>query len=307
MSEGAMRPARIVLDAPIVARAGDRFVLRAASPVSTVGGGVITDPAPVGSRVRLWSRPELPSADRLRLLISEAAGAGLSLNTLPIRLGITKSRIEATLNHNSQHVVVVGDRLFDMMWIEKAAERVLQDVHNFHIREPIEPGLSLQSIRSGLAVVPVVADAVLAQLVAHGSVVVDKGVVYKSGWSPQPSAAQQSALAAVERVLHESGREPPSVSELAATYGPEVGSVLRFLERRGQIVQVEPDRYYAASALEAVVRDLRSGTETGRAYGPSELRDVLGVSRKYLIPLLEYCDRTSITVRQPAGRIVQHV
>jgi len=109
----------------------------------------------------------------------------------------------------------------------------------------------------------------------------------------------------VERVLHQSGREPPSVSELAATYGSEVGAILRFLERRGQIVQVEPDRYYAASALAAVVSDLRRGTETGRPYGPSELREVLGVSRKYLIPLLEYCDRQAVTVRRESGRIVQ--
>lgn len=167
--------------------------------------------------------------------------------------------------------------------------------------------MSLQSIRSGLGVLPSVADAVLRRLVDDGKVVVDRGVVYKCGWSPRPSVAQQSALVAVERVLHDSGREPPSVSELAAKYGPEVGAVLRFLERQGRIVQVEPDRYYAASALEALVRDLRTGTETGRAYGPSELRELLGVSRKYLIPLLEYCDRLSVTVRQPTGRIVQHV
>jgi selenocysteine-specific elongation factor len=41
---GESRPVRIVLDEPVMARAGDRFVLRSASPLATIGGGVITDP-----------------------------------------------------------------------------------------------------------------------------------------------------------------------------------------------------------------------------------------------------------------------
>ncbi len=299
------KAARIVLDEPIVARGGDRFVLRTASPVSTVGGGVITDPSPVGRRVRVWQGSGYSVGERLELLITDAGESGLERTRLPVRLGITKDRIESTLDNTSQQYVVINDKLFDMLWIGSAEDRVLADVDAFHAREPLEAGMSLQAIRSGLGVVPVVANAVVSRLVERGLVVVDRGLVHRNGWSPSPSLAQRSALDAVERVLHQSGREPPSVGELAATYGSEVGAILRLLERRGQIVQVEPDRYYAVSALEAVVSDLRRGTETGRAYGPSELREVLGVSRKYLIPLLEYCDRRAVTARRESGRIVQ--
>jgi selenocysteine-specific elongation factor len=299
------RTARIVLDSPIVARGGDRFVLRTASPVSTVGGGVITDPSPVGRRVRVWQESGLSAAERLGLLITDAGEDGLERSRLSVRLGITNNYLESTLHTTDQLHVVINDRLFDLVLIEKVAGQVLAQVDAFHAREPLEAGMSLQAIRSGLGVVPVVADAIVSRLVERGLMVVDHGLVHRNGWSPSPGPAQRSALDAVERVLHEAGREPPSVSELAATYGSEVGAVLRYLERRGQIVQVEPDRYYAASALEAVVSDLRRGTETGRAYGPSELRELLGVSRKYLIPILEYCDRKAVTVRRESGRIVQ--
>ena len=302
-----MQPARIVLDAPIIARGGDRFVLRTASPVSTVGGGVITDPLPPGRgrRVRVWQESGYGLAERLRLLITDAGDLGLEHRGLSVRLGITNNLVESTLHSISQSHVAIGDRLFDGMLIERLLGEVCTELDAFHAREPLEAGMSLQAIRSGLGVVAVVADAVVARLVERGLVVVDHGLVHRNGWSPSPSPAQRSALDAVERVLHEAGREPPSVGELAATYGAEIGAILRLLERRGQIVQVEPDRYYAASALEAVVSDLRRGTETGRAYGPSELREVLGVSRKYLIPLLEYCDRQAVTVRRESGRLVQ--
>ena len=299
------KPARIVLDEPIVARGGDRFVLRTASPVSTIGGGVITDPSPSGRRVRVWQGSGLSVGERLGLLITDAGESGLERARLSVRLGITNNSIESTLNVASQQYALINDRLFDILWIGSAAEKVIAEVDAFHAREPLEAGMSLQAIRSGLGVVPVVADAIVSRLVEDGLLVVDRGLVRRNGWSPSPSNAQRSAVDAVERVLHQAGREPPSVSELAATYGSDVGAILRFLERRGQVVQVEPDRYYAASALEAVVSDLRRGTETGKAYGPSELREVLGVSRKYLIPLLEYCDRHAVTVRRETGRIVQ--
>jgi hypothetical protein len=41
----------------------------------------------------------------------------------------------------------------------------------------------------------------------------------------------------------------------------------------------------------------------GREYSPAELRELLGLSRKFLIPFLEYCDRVGYTVRGVTGRL----
>jgi selenocysteine-specific elongation factor len=162
-----MQPARIVLDAPIIARGGDRFVLRTASPVSTVGGGVITDPLPAGRgrRVRVWQESGYSLAERLRLLITDAGDLGLEQRGLSVRLGITNKLAESTLRSISQSHVVIGDRLFDGMLIERLLVEICTELDAFHAREPLEAGMSLQAIRSGLGVVAVVADAVLARLV----------------------------------------------------------------------------------------------------------------------------------------------
>ena len=53
-----------------------------------------------------------------------------------------------------------------------------------------------------------------------------------------------------------------------------------------------------------LVRRLRNGMIAGREYSPSELRDVIGLSRKFLIPFLEYCDRRGITERRSTGRVL---
>src|SRR5581483_8808343 len=55
--------ARVVLDEPVVLRAGDRFVIRTSAPLNTIGGGVIVDPyAP--KRARPWPA-SLDPVDRL--------------------------------------------------------------------------------------------------------------------------------------------------------------------------------------------------------------------------------------------------
>jgi selenocysteine-specific elongation factor len=81
--------------------------------------------------------------------------------------------------------------------------------------------------------------------------------------------------------------------------------LLRFLERQGRIVQVETDRYYDRSVLEAMIARLKDALVPGEAYVPAQLRDVLGFSRKYLIPFLEFCDRNGLTERRENGRVLR--
>ena len=87
-------------------------------------------------------------------------------------------------------------------------------------------------------------------------------------------------------------------------HGDSVPNLLRILERDGRLVQVEAERYYDPRAVTLLVDSLRTGMEKGREYSPAELREILGVSRKYLIPFLEYCDKHGITERRAAGRVL---
>jgi selenocysteine-specific elongation factor len=74
------------------------------------------------------------------------------------------------------------------------------------------------------------------------------------------------------------------------------------MEREGVLERVAEDRYYARDAVDGMVGTLKTSMERGRQYTPSELREVLGVSRKYLIPFLEFCDRKGVTIRADQGR-----
>jgi selenocysteine-specific elongation factor len=172
----------------------------------------------------------------------------------------------------------------------------------FHASNPLEPGASLQWVRAQLGTSIPLADAVVSDAVANGAVEAEVGLVRVHGWQPSLSRSAEALRGRLSGLLAEAGREPPGAAELAAIHGPEVPALLRILERGGVVVLVEGDRYYAADVIQSIVADLRASMEPGRMYSPAELRDLLGVSRKYLIPLLEYCDRTGVTDRLQAGR-----
>jgi selenocysteine-specific elongation factor len=132
----------------------------------------------------------------------------------------------------------------------------------------------------------------------------DGGVIRTRGWATRLTLSQKQTMDSLRQALASAGREPASVAELTALYGESVPALLRVMERQGEVVAVEEGRYYAEPALAELVSQLRGRMERGREYAPADLRDMLGVSRKFLIPLLEYCDRRGVTQRRGSGRVI---
>jgi selenocysteine-specific elongation factor len=304
LEPGDEQPTRIVLDAPLVARAGDRFVLRSASPASTIGGGVISDPLPPPRRVRPFASVHAPPAERLEQLVREAGAQGLDEASLPVRLGLRPADVASLIAEPVRQLFRQGGRVFAAAARRGVSERLLEMVAAHQRERPLEPGASLQSLRAALRAPTALTDAVLRELLAVGTLEVDGGLIRTRGWSTQLTAPQRQTIDALRLALNAAGREPASVVELSATYGESVLALLHVMERDGEVVAVEEGRYYVASALAELMTQLRAHMERGREYGPAELRDILGVSRKFLIPLLEFCDRRGVTQRRAGGRVI---
>ncbi|HEX6598602.1 MAG TPA: selenocysteine-specific translation elongation factor [Gemmatimonadaceae bacterium] len=293
---------RLVLDHPLVARAGDRFVLRDASPARTIGGGVIIDPA-APMRARPWPlEPRTPS-HLLRHLLDEAGSHGVPTHELPVRLGISPSRAqEVVARHDAWPV---GSRLVGATARAELEHAVVRAVREHHAASPLEPGPQLQWLRSRLKAPEEVATAAIDALQARGVVLVEQGMVRLPDFAPRLSPEEAAIGTRLLAALDAGGHEPPSLDELGTALDVPVGSltaVARHLAREGTLVAVEPSRYYRAGTVERLVTRLRAGMSGDVGYGPAELRELLGFSRKFLIPFLEYCDRAGITRRDLEGK-----
>ena len=302
LGPGERRAARIVLDEPIVLRAGDRFIVRVASPTATIGGGVVVDPfAP--RRARPWDGGAESAARRLDLCLGEAGESGLDPATLPIRLGTSPAEVARLLVGRGDGIVRVASRLYAREVVDALEARLVRMVDEHHAAQPLDPGASLQAVRSQLTTRADLADHVVARATANGCVESATGTIRRAGWSPRLTAGQLELAARIHQALLDAGDEPPSVSELAARFGAVSADLLRVLEREKRVVAVETERYYASERVSSLVDRLATGMRRGQPYAPAELRELLGFSRKFLIPFLEYCDRRGFTERAPNGRI----
>ncbi len=294
--------ARIVLDAPVLLRAGDRFVLRTSAPLNTIAGGVVTDPyAP--RRARLWPA-HLSHAERLARFVDEAGGQGIDPASLPVRLGLSPAECRALVAADA-HIVALGGRLVSATVVADLETAVQSLVDDFHAANALEIGAPSQPLKAKLHASASVADAVVERLVKRGELNAVGGSIARPNWSPSLGADDAKLADQLLGSLASAGSEPPSADELIAQFGDRADAILRFVERRGDVVQVEKGRYYTAVNLKSLV-DRLGAIMAGRGeVSPAEIRDGLSLSRKYLIPFLEYCDRAGYTVRQENGRVWQ--
>ena len=79
-------------------------------------------------------------------------------------------------------------------------------------------------------------------------------------------------------------------------------ALLKLLDKEKRVVMVALDRPFAREGVSDLLARLRALVKAGTAYSPAELRDALGISRKWLIPFLEWCDRQRISLRRDDGR-----
>ncbi len=303
--------ARLVLEHPLVARGGDRFVIRSFSPVTTIGGGVVLDPFPP-RRPRVSERglanSGQPPSERLARFVDEAGLAAVRVEDLAVRLGILPSDVTSTIAEAGKSILSVGDVLVSRRAIAAEVERLATVVATHHDEHPLDPGLSLQALRAAVTAPP----AVLDLLVEHGvkkqawELVEGGAAVRKPGWHAALKARAGDAGGRLAQRLAEARWQLPTVAELEREFAdPSVPALLAHLAREGSVERVDQERYALKQALEEFRRAVEDTLRELGAATPAQFRDRLGLTRKYLIPLLEWADRRGITSRKGDTRVLR--
>lgn len=292
--------ARLSLESPIVARAEDRFVLRSYSPVTTIGGGRVLDPWPP-KRGTSWPAglASTDPAERFRSMLQRRPN-GIRSTTLPILLGLAAGAAAEIARREP------GARLLADLWVTSAAveqvgTRALALLRAYHRQHPSDPGMPLETLRHELRAEALTVEAALGDFAHAGRLRLRDGLVVLAGFVPRV-AGGDAEIDRVVRILTEAHLSPPSVAELEHSTGRrDLLATLRLAAARGQVEAVERDRYYTRAALDQFVEVLSEMGQQGPII-PAAVRDRLGISRKYLIPLLEWADGRGITVREGDGR-----
>jgi selenocysteine-specific elongation factor len=239
----------------------------------------------------------------LRFIIASEGLRGVPIRDITVRVGCTPSEAGELIQHadakRSAH------NLFAPEAVEQVMATVQRIVAEYEIRSPLGNGVPARTLREGVRANEELSELAIRELERTGKLEVVGPAIRRKGWVPSPTNSDVDVSNRLAHDICAADREPPSVSELVSRYGSSVPALLHFLERQGRIVQVETERYYDRGVVQSLITRLTGQLVPGRVYVPAQLRDVLGFSRKYLIPFLEFCDRIGVTERRSEGRAIR--
>jgi selenocysteine-specific elongation factor len=322
LQRGESAFAQLRLEEPCLLLSGDRFLLRSSSPHLTVGGGVVLDPLPRRRRRRnrealhlLESLDSNDLAAAIRLLISQSLLTGIGMHELWLRCGASQRAVESALAPLLASGEVIQMTREPHIFLSRPAveelKRGLREVLAAHLEaDPLREGISREELKSRL---PRRSDQrfftpLLMALERDGLVEVERDMIRPVNRPERGTSPATGRGAEILAILAQAGNAPPTVGELTRRCDGDERSIrgeLELLVRGGSIVRVSHDLFYAAEALELLrERLLACLRETGEIT-PGRFRDLTGLSRKFLIPLLAHFDGEKMTMRVGEKRVLR--
>jgi len=308
---------RLRLEAPLVSLAGDRFVIRSYSPIVTIGGGTLldTDPPRLKRPARLAHLKILESGAPEAVVEEHVRGAGVGgirLPALVARVPFGPGRTRGLLDALAAAGRV---RAVDRDWslhadaVARLRDLVTSALAQFHRAQPLRAGMSREELRVRAANADERVFAhVLAALDAESVVRVDRDKVRLTSHELRLSPVQQTAVERLEHEFREAAAAPPSAEEAlgrAGLTGDEQHELFQLLLESRRLVRVKESLFFHADALEAIQDKLVALLRERKEIGPGDVKDLLGVSRKFAIPLLEYFDARRVTTRVGERRVLR--
>lgn len=289
---------QFVLQEPAAVLRGDRFILRRPSPPATIGGGRILDPHP-GRQHRRF-RPEV--IDRLKTLEQGTPGELLLQKLMRVDpVNINKFKRQSGLEESDFQLAleeILGDesalRFENQLLSSAKFQRYIVNSQNlvadFHQKNPLRLGMSLEEVRSREGIPA----AVLPAVITATDLVQEGGLLRQPTHQVKFDQPIQQKIDQLLQKIDRAGIETLSAKACKTQVGETVYFALLDL---GQLVQVGDDLVYRPEAFNQYQEQLISFIGKKGQVTAAEVRDLWGTSRKYAIGFLEYFDQKKITRR----------
>jgi len=311
---------QIVLGDPVVVLPGDRFVLRSYSPVETIGGGMVLDIQPPKHRrmapatvERLTVLKDGPVCDIIELYCREAGIRGMDVETLSRRCGIARQGLLSLLDGMTARgqLTAVGKKPLCVAApkvLRELSARVVETLRAFHAESPLEPGMRRQELLDRLAAGTSerLFQWVLDSLAGSGDLRVQQEFLSLPGHRPALEHGQRKLRDTVIGLYAGGGLAPPTrreVIEQAGVREKELSDILQLLVREGTLVRLNDDLYYTAESMRDLSEQAVRLMEQHGELTIKSFKEQTGLTRKFIIPVFEYFDRTRLTIRMGDRRV----
>jgi selenocysteine-specific elongation factor len=311
--------ARFRLEGLLVAQPGDRFVVRSYSPITTIGGGTLLDIDPPRFKRRapaLMAHLALLEAGSPQEGVEEhvrhAGVSGVRVTALGGRVPLGPERLReilGELERAGRLLAIERDWYLHPESDARLRGLALTALEEFHRAHPLRLGMSREELRGRTGGVDERVFAhLLGRLDAEGAVRAERDKVRLASHEVRLTSEQQRAVDRMEQEFLKAEAAPPSPEEAlarAGLSGDEEHALFQLLVAEKRLVRVKESLYFHASALDQIQEKVVGLLRERKEIGPGDIKDLLGISRKYAIPLLEHLDARRVTTRVGEKRVLR--
>ncbi|HMF14509.1 MAG TPA: selenocysteine-specific translation elongation factor, partial [Gemmataceae bacterium] len=323
---GAWGLAQIFLEEPATATWGQPFVLRESSATQTLGGGQVLQP--VAKKIRRRHLEMLERIERLwtgdpeqRVLTVAWFGgfAGFTANDLVRGAGIAPDQAQELIARlrargDLADVVISPARrvLLHSDMVRELEERIVAVLGRLHDQFPLMSSHDRQKVQSQLDYVgdDALVHAAVDRLIKAKKVTGDLRRIALTQFKPKLSGNQRKLKDKIVAAYHEARFQPPELASFANQAGgnaASLGDLFDVCIAEGLLVRVSDDLYLHAATEAGMKRLVTERLKEGTGLTVAEIRDILGTTRKYAVPLCEYLDRIGVTRREGDLRLLAQV
>ena len=308
--------AQLRLERPLLVRVGDRLVVRSYSPVTTIGGAVVAE---VSARKR--KAIDSKEADLLKTVtrgtgeeileatVGLAGSRGVTKTDLPIKTGLSpevcRNILAKTITKGFKET---SNEVFGAAMAKKTTFKIKEAVTKCHKNFPLSEGIRIESIRNEVAVDDGgrLADLLIDEMVRDEIIKVEDGLVSQVDHTVDLNSDQELLATKILELYETYGLEVPEVRFLPEPLNErdDLWPMLKYLESRGDLASVDQELFIKTSVIETTLERVLNELGGQKDLAPSDFKEIIPVSRKFLIPILNYMDKVGVTVKEGDNRIV---
>lgn len=314
--------AQLILEKKDVVVSADRFVLRSYSPITTIGGGLIIDPLPpkhkrfnkkVIEELNTLLNGTLPK--KIEVILERAGFAGTNLRHLVFRLGTNAKNIkEALQSILSQKSALITDKeetnIIAMSFYEKLAKNAAEIISQYQKNNPLREGIAKEELKTSLGrdISPKLFFMLLQNLIANKTIEVDKETVRLFGHKVTLEDDLNTVRQEILKIYNDAGLTPPSLKDVISSFQDkkaEAQNIIKLMLKESSLIKINEELIFTRDALDNLRKNYKALLVKDGKATPVSFKELTGLSRKYIIPLMEYFDTNKLTVRVGDHRILR--
>lgn len=328
LEPGQSAIAEVKFDNPLTAVYGDHFVIRAGSPLRTIGGGTVIDPNPAVLRKRQESfqrklklleeigQPDkgnlavlktIPQESLVQAVLELRELPGADLNQLRACTGLDLKSLKDNLEILAEKGLAICWDWEKKIWICKqdmnaCVKACYKRAKDLHAREPLKTFFSPSALIAGwgedLAVK--FTQAVINQAINEGILAQEGTGLKLAEHKIKFDSPSVKILQKLQNKIDKGGMTPPFIKELVEEFNWDIKKVqplLNYLCETGEFIKIQEGVYYKREKFTKIEESIRAWFGTHNELDVGDIKTLLGISRKYAIPILEFLDNSKVTYR----------